>query len=200
MQTYGMFHVELRQFPHVARAFNQTRDELEQRFLAPWTAGAIVEWGDRKWAPERSRLTVLEGPELRPDEIGLGRGWANATRGGEDVTERVLARALESAGGGASLRALKQEVLGMCGATRVDVRETVLLASALHPELRVSDRLALAERAIWELLHEGLVTMICEDDGQSRPVASEQWQSLLLRWSTWGEQAAPTVSLEAFHS
>ncbi len=46
--------------------------------------------GERKWAPERAKLTIYEGPELRPDEIGVGRGWGNVTKYGTDVTGRLL--------------------------------------------------------------------------------------------------------------
>ena len=71
-----MFHVELRQFPHVARAFNLTREQLDERFVRAWVSGVPVEHEDRRWAPDRARLAILEGPELRLDEIGMGRGWA----------------------------------------------------------------------------------------------------------------------------
>ena len=72
-----MFHLELRQFPHVARAFNLSREELERRFVGPWVSGQAIDQDDRRWSPEKARLTILEGPELRLEEIGLGRGWAN---------------------------------------------------------------------------------------------------------------------------
>ena len=32
----AVFHVELRQFPHVARVFNLSREELDARFARPW--------------------------------------------------------------------------------------------------------------------------------------------------------------------
>jgi hypothetical protein len=192
-----VFHVELRQFPHVARAFNLTAQDLQARIVAPWVAGEMVDWGDRRWAPERARLTIYEGPQLRTDELGLGRGWANATRAGEDVTERVLVEAQRPSGRGADTEQLKQEIIGLCGAGRIDVRETVRLASALHPEWRVSDRLGLAEQAIWELLHAGLARMTRVSSDAIRPVASEQWQPVLLGWSTWGDRDAPSVCLEA---
>ena len=37
---------------------------------------------ERSWEPAKARLTVYEGPEVRPDDMGLGRGWATVTRGG----------------------------------------------------------------------------------------------------------------------
>ena len=92
-----MFHVELRQFPHVARVFNLSRDELESRFVRPWVGGTIIEHEDRRWAPERSRLRILEGRQLRPDEMGMGRGWATASKSAADVTDAVLAEARRGA-------------------------------------------------------------------------------------------------------
>ncbi len=72
-----MFHVELRQFPHQARAFNLTRDQLEARILGPWVSGGSIELDDRHWLPDRARLTIYEGPHLAPDQLGMGRGWQN---------------------------------------------------------------------------------------------------------------------------
>ncbi len=92
-----MFHVELRQFPHQTRAFNLTREQLDARILRPWVSDGAVELDDRRWSSERAKLTVYEGPELSPDQLGLGRGWANVTRAGEDVTARVLAERVSPA-------------------------------------------------------------------------------------------------------
>ena|SRR5579875_446438 len=87
-----MYHVELRQFPH-----NMSRFNLDERALRaivePWTRGAPVEFGERRWDPARARLTVLEGPELALEQLTMGRGWPIAQREGTDVTERVLAAA-----------------------------------------------------------------------------------------------------------
>ena len=70
-----MFHLELRQFPHVARAFNLTREQLDASVLRPLVAGRLVRWDDRNWSPEKVKLAIYEGPELVIEEIGMGRGW-----------------------------------------------------------------------------------------------------------------------------
>ena len=79
-----MFHVELRQFPHQARAFNLTRDQLDARILGPWTSGRAIELDDRRWAPDRAKLTIYEGPELAlgsaRDGAGLGERHAARAR------------------------------------------------------------------------------------------------------------------------
>jgi hypothetical protein len=169
-----MFHVELRRFPHVARAFNLTAEELDERIVKPWAAGAPVELDDRSWEPAKARLSIYEGPAIGPEEIGLGRGWATATRAGEDVTWRLL----EDARG--SLQRFKARLT-----TRMSLGAVVALAGESHPHARASDRLALAERAVWELLHEHRLTLI----GADGPMEREQWEPVLLRWESWSDEA-----------
>lgn len=43
-----VFHLELRQFPHVARVFNLDRAELDARFLSPWVRGKMIDQDDRR--------------------------------------------------------------------------------------------------------------------------------------------------------
>ena len=187
-----MFHVELRRFPHVSRAFNLTPEQLDERFVRPWVAGAPVEWDERSWEPSKARLAIYESAEVRSEDMGLGRGWATVTRDGEDVTARVLEHARASV-------ARFKEALARGG--RMSLSDVVALTSESHAAARVSDRLALAERAVWELLHEGRLTL----HGAERSLAREHWASVLLRWESWsdpgltvepsghdlGDQAAP---------
>ncbi len=176
-----MFHIELRQFPHQARAFNLTRDELDARILGPWTAGRAVELDDRRWPPDRARLTIYEGPHLDTDQLGMGRGWGNATRQGKEVTERLLdevARPTPVAG-------LKREVVDRCAYGPLALRRLVELSGERYPEARVSERIALCEQAVWELLHEG-------GAGLTRggaAVPRDDWQGVLLRWEAWTGEA-----------
>jgi hypothetical protein len=85
-----VYHLQLRQFPNHATRFNITEQEV-RAVLEPWARQQIVEVGERKWAPERATLTVLEGPKLEIQDLALGRGWRAAERSGVDVTERMLA-------------------------------------------------------------------------------------------------------------
>ncbi|MGI8411000.1 MAG: hypothetical protein ACR2LV_00515 [Solirubrobacteraceae bacterium] len=219
-----MFHVELRQFPHVARIFNLTREELEHRILTAWAAGQVVECEDRRWAPERARLQIYEGSRLRPDEIGMGRGWANASRTGAEVTAAVLEEAqdalrLKADPDQGDLRELKQEIVVRCAAGPVEVHQAVSLAGDRHPSWRASDRLALAERSVWELLHEGRVRMLrrlrAPPEGacapvaptpdalppiaaeRCQPMACEEWEAVLLAWRTWAGPDAGALILAA---
>lgn len=195
-----MFHIELRQFPHVARAFNLSREELDRRFLGPWARDQTVPLNDRRWAPDRARLTVYEGPELRQDEIGLGRGWQNAVKSGEDVTARVMAQAREAAdqqrGPAAaepSVEAVKQEILARCASSSAGIDEVVAIVNERFGLQRVSERLGLAEQAVWELLHQQRIRVL----RAGNEVPKDEWGPLLLSWQTWVAAGERRVSLEA---
>ena len=202
-----MFHVELRQFPHVARSFNLSEAEVNATVLAPWSRGELVQLGERSWLPDRAKLTIFEGPELRSDEIGMGRGWGNVTRKGQDVTERLLtvteAQAATAGAPSASdaLAAFKDVVQAQCEVNRLAIHQVLWLANSRHPEWRVSERLALAERAVWELLHEGRVRMVrgvAGDDGPADVDAEkEDWARALLAWASWSDSRAPRWFLVA---
>jgi hypothetical protein len=85
-----MYHLELRQFPHVVRRFNLSEREVLV-VAVPWVREEWVEFGGRKWNANLAKLTLLDGPQLSLPELAMGRGWRNAERKSEDVTERVLA-------------------------------------------------------------------------------------------------------------
>lgn len=178
-----MFHLELRQFPHVARAFNLSREELDIRFTRPWVGGQVVELEDRRWAPERARLTIFEGPELRTDEIGMGRGWANVNKTARNVTDAVLAEAQRGGQDRDAVDTFKAEVRG-AARTPVSFPEVLALSMAEYPQWRVSERVALAEQAVWELLYQGGLKLV----GPDGPIEAEAWQTLFLSWSTWVQQ------------
>jgi hypothetical protein len=177
-----VFHLELRQFPHVARAFNLSRQELDARFVRPWVNGTVIEHDDRRWAPERARLTIYEGQELRPDEIGMGRGWPTVVKTSEEVTETLLAEARRGAEANSAVQLFKT-MLQSAAATPIGFGDIIALAVRVYPQWRASERLALAEQAVWEMLHHGQLTLT----GSEGPVAPEQWQPILLSWSTWTE-------------
>lgn len=179
-----VFHLELRQFPHVARAFNLTREELDARFARPWASGAVITYDDRRWAPERARLTIYEGPELRTDELGMGRGWSTVGKTSRDVTETVLAEAQRGAGASATVRAFTA-VLEAAATAPMRFSQVMVLASGEHPQWRPSEQLALAEQAVWEMLHHG--RLIMTRGGESVPAG--EWQAILLSWATWAGDA-----------
>jgi hypothetical protein len=160
----SFYHLELRQFPHVARRFNQS----EQQVLAlakPWVGEEWIEESERKWNMNEATLTILEGPKLSMADLAMGRGWRNAQRRSDDVTERVLAAFRKDDGGGASGSgggrgsraaaaggglAASGDSGGMPGAS-----EFALLADSLGLELLASlDEGPVEPARVWALAHE----------------------------------------------
>jgi hypothetical protein len=154
-----MFHVQLRQFPHVARGFNLTKEELEASILRPWVAGRPVDFQERRWAPERGRIAIYEGRALASEEIGLGRGWANAGRTGLDVTARMLAEAKRTLEQPPTLDALKRALLSRAAQRALSIQDVVELAAELDPQAPDRDTVTLAGRAVWELLQAGKLSV-----------------------------------------
>jgi hypothetical protein len=180
-----MFHVELRQFPNVARSFNLSEDDLQARIVGPWVAERPLELEDRRWSPEKARLTIYEGPRLAPEEIGLGRGWQNVTRSGRDVTATMLERARGAGAGDAAREQFKAELEGLTAAGPLSLAQVLSLAAARNPGRRVSEQLALAEQSVWELLHQRRIAIA----RGGADVPEDGWQPLLLSLETWTRDA-----------
>jgi hypothetical protein len=168
-----MYHVEMRQFPHNFCHFNLSERELQEQVLDAWARQEWLEFGERRWNPHEATLTVLEGPRLELQELSMGRGWRNAQRRGEDVTERVLAsRRAELAarpgeaqlvggpgrgsgsaragggaepGGASSAQALATELVALLGKDPAALIRAWQLALERHPDRSPSECLALAE-------------------------------------------------------
>ena len=154
-----MFHVELRQFPHMTREFNLHREQLQARVLGPWVRGQPVEAGDRRWAPDRAKIAIYEGPALATEEIGMGRGWANVTKDSEDVTSRVLDEARAAVASPPALDELKTRLLGRASEEPLTMSGVLGIAAEMRSDLSANERLELANRAIWELLDEGRLVL-----------------------------------------
>jgi hypothetical protein len=154
-----VFHLELRQFPHVVRAFNWTREELDARVLRPWAQGRPVRWDDRWWPPDKAKLAIYEGRELGMEEIGMGRGWGNATKTGEDVTKLLLDEARAAVASPPALEGLKQAIVERSARAPLGFDELLELAAELAVDVDANQRMELAVRAIWELLRDGQVRL-----------------------------------------
>lgn len=194
-----LFHVELKQSIHQGRRFNLSRQQLDTEFLRAWKAGQVVEIDETEYRPDRARLRVFEAPELLISEMGLGRGWQTVEKVGEDVTELVLsetwgdgvARGAGAQAAPEGLEEFKASVLGACSLEPRALSDVVRLAALRHPGARASECLALAEQAVWELLHQQKLAIYADDD--SGPVAPERWEALVLSWDSWSNVTALTV-------
>ncbi len=181
-----MYHFELRKFPHTLCRYNQS----EQQVLAlavPWTREEWVEAGERKWNVNESKLTVLEGPELSLQDMAMSRGWRNARRRGEDVTERVLFKARQIGGGKAAAPGLPAEVTsptaapasGTAGAAQA-APDAQLLADSLGLEvLALLDAGPAPLARVWALAHERLGP--ARSPSESLALAERATRSLLER-------------------
>ncbi len=187
-----MFHVELRQFPHQTRAFNLTREELDERIVTPWLAVEVIELNEYRWLPDRATLTIYEAPELGVAEMGLGRGWQTVTRSGREVTQEILIEARDETAELPTASDFKNEVAARAGAGAISISGLVELAGEWYPQSRVSERIALCEGVVWELLHSVPVTL----SRRGNAVPAYEWQDLLLTWPTWTDDGPDAVSLE----
>ncbi len=158
-----MFHIELRQFPHNMCHFNMTERELFDTIIDGWAREQWIEMGERKWNPHQSKLIVLEGPLIPVEQLSMGRGWPTAQRQGEDVTERVIARAKQAiaaegaaapvggaapAGGIAPAGGLTEQLRTLLGDDPAALLQAWRLAAERRPELTPSAALALAEQTL----------------------------------------------------
>ncbi len=162
-----MYHIELRQFPHNMCRFNLSEQELLATVTAPWAREQWIELGERKWSPHQAKLTVLEGPELALDQLKMSRGWRNAQRQSEDVTERVLAAAKQAAeatvaavvgdpgglatGSSAPRDASETGLLSLLGPDPAALLQAWRLVAERRPELSPSESLELAEETLTSL-------------------------------------------------
>jgi hypothetical protein len=176
-----VYHLQLRMRPHMARAFNLSAEELTGRFLAPLVNGRELIYNDREWSPRKTTVTIYEGPELPVEQMGMGRGWGNVQRSGTDVTERILRQARGHSERHPALDRLQERLAGRLSAGPVTLGEVLVLADDLMDGSRVSERLAVAELAVWELLARGHGSLLA--DGVA--VKPERRQEVLMRSDSW---------------
>ena len=218
-----MYHLELRQFPHVARRFNQS----EQQVLAlakPWVGEEWIEEAERKWNMHEATLTILEGPKLSMADLAMGRGWRNAQRRSDDVTERVLAAFRKDDGrrGGASghgggegasavngaagapdaallADSLGLELLGLLDDRPVAPAEVWRLAQQRLGTRPLADALALADGAVRSLLGRGLVVLRARGEGGAEAgeaLATEQVETALGSIDAWAQDEQSSVVID----
>jgi hypothetical protein len=170
-----VYHVELNEYPHLARVHNVSEQRLHDEVVTPFVRGQIFEIGDHKWIPQRTKLTIIESPELPLSQLGLGRGWNTAVRRGEDVTAAVLgaARANQILADGLPPRApgLEGAILDRCKQEPLSLLGVWQLAAVEDPDASAGARLVLAENAVSELLLQGVIEL-CRGAKPSAPALS----------------------------
>jgi hypothetical protein len=89
----------------------------------------------------------------------------------------------------------KAEVLGQAHEDLMGVYEAWWTANAWYPDRPLSERLAMAERAVAELAAEGRI-IVCRgtwEDAEESPVPPEERAAVLLDWATWAIPEGPRV-------
>jgi hypothetical protein len=209
-----MYHVEIRQFPHNTCRFNLTEGQVRATIVEPWAREQWIELGERKWSPHQARLTVLEGPALPVEKLSMGRGWRNAQRQSQDVTESLLAAARQAdspvgatapesaatsgAAGDVQLLAdsLGLELLGALGSASAPLHRAWELADSRHPGRAPNESLAMAELAVRSLLRSGLLVLSRDEhgDGTAASPGEQDAEAILCAIGSWvGESTAPRV-------
>ena len=183
------YHIEIKAFPNVARAFNLDRAALDARFVRPWVDGELIEFDDRRWAPDKTTLTVLSGPEIGAAARGLGRGWGEVTRHSENVTEAIIAEVRNGTQAQPEVAALTRALTEVAAGSERGIAfpDAIALAAAAQSGWRASEQLALAEQTVWEMLHRRRLELIGEDGS---PLGAERWQEVVLSWATWAGELA----------
>jgi hypothetical protein len=189
---FCVYHVEISQDNTHVRAFNLTSAELERRFLTPLRAGRRFVCEEKEFDPGSARLRVLEGPQLRLDQLTLGRGWTEAERVASDVTERFSGADTGSAAADEhGVRAsLKDRILGRVSGGPAPLSELPQLAAELMPGSRASEQLAETELAVWELLHRQQLQIYSAQE----PLARDRWEAAVLNAGSWFGSEPVTVS------
>lgn len=158
----------------VVREFNLNEQRLWSTFLAPLMAGREFVIEGHEFVPRQTRLKVFEGPQLRPDQLGMGRGWQNVERSAVDVTERVLTRAREHSAAAApgpdapsatvsvetaAADLLRERLIGRLSAGPIAAGEVLAAAAELMPDSGEAQRLEAARQVCWALLERDVAQL-----------------------------------------
>ncbi len=172
----GVYHVELRQFPHNFCRFNLTEGQLREAVLDSWARQDWFEFGERRWNPNQAKLTVVEGPQLPLEQLSMGRGWRAAMRDGRDVTQQLLAAARADM---VSSKASGSD----SGATGID--GTQAQASTIHHEGVTDTAAAGTFKADVDLLADSLGLEILARLGNEAVPLAIVWQLACERHPEW---------------
>jgi hypothetical protein len=192
-----MYHVELRESPQRAHAFNLDAARLHAEVVNPWLAGQIFEFGGSEWVPQRMGVVILEGPELPLHSLGMGRGWNNAVRGSKDVTKEVLEAAQAANAGRTSATAragagrapdIERDILARCAVGPLSLPAVWDRAEIVAPDASAGERLVLAEAALNHLLAEGHVELCRGEDRGAASLPPSEADAVLRAREAWSTE------------
>jgi hypothetical protein len=219
-----VYHLELRKFPHTVCRFNQSEQQL-RAVVVPWTNEEWIEEGERKWNSNEASITVLQGPKLSMPELAMGRGWRNAQRRSEDVTERVLeavkrerapaptpGSAQNAQVGGEGMRAetatageapdsrlladsFALELLALLDTGALSLSRVWQLASERPGHAPAAESLALAEQAVRSLVGRGLVVLRSGGDVDAAELAGDRVEAGLRAVESWAGDQAGSLAI-----
>jgi hypothetical protein len=200
-----VYHIELREFPHNTHAYNLDAARLQSTVLTPWVAEKVFEVGGRQWIPQRTTLTILEGPELPLHSLGLGRGWNNALRKSKNVTDEVLGAAKTGTAAiatGARPSAgrapdIERDILARCAVAPLSLPAVWDRAELVAPTASAGERLVLAEAALGHLLAEGHVELRRGEDSDATSLSSEDADAVLRTREAWGNDRSSALFVHA---
>jgi hypothetical protein len=204
-----VYHVELRESPQVAHAFNLGVARLQAEVMGPLLTGQIFEFGGSEWVPQRMTIVVLEGPELPLHRLGMGRGWINARRVSEDVTKEVLdaAKAAGAANAGLASAAgragaarapdIERDILARCAVGPLSLPAVWDRAEIVAPDASAGERLVLAEAALNHLLAEGRVELCRGEDPSSASLPLGEADAVLRAREAWSTDRSSGLFVHA---
>ena len=169
-----MFHVEMRMGMNLVREFNLNDRRLWLEFLAPLMADRHFSVEGHEFTPRKTRIKICEGPELRPDQLAMGRGWQNVERTADDVTERVLQRAREHTANTSapapaasspptSADLVRERLHGRIAAGPLSAEQILATAAELMPDAGDQERQRAAAEAVWALIERGVAQLAPSD-------------------------------------
>ncbi|HEX2703967.1 MAG TPA: hypothetical protein VHM72_11130 [Solirubrobacteraceae bacterium] len=189
-----MYHVEIRENPQRANAFNLDLARLHAELIDPWLSGEVFEFGGSEWIPQRTTMMILEGPELPLHRLGLGRGWTNALHEGKDVTMEVLEAAKAANTGRASVAAragagrapdIERDILARVAVGPLSLPVVWDRAEIVAPDASAGERLVLAEAALNHLPAEGHVELCRGEDPSGDSLTPDEADAVLRAREAW---------------
>jgi hypothetical protein len=88
---------------------------------------------------------------------------------------------------------LKYEVIWSANEVATGVHEVLWSANGWWPDKPASERLRLAEDAVWWALDRGLITLHYDPADNARSLAPHEYQERLRDWRTWAIPDGPAL-------